>query len=50
MCLCIAATGVELLQLLHLTDHLEHLQRDECLDFLFAVGLVSEQLTHNCDS
>jgi hypothetical protein len=45
----IAATGVEVLQLLHLTDHPEHLQCDECLDFLFAVGLVSAQQTHSCD-
>jgi hypothetical protein len=39
---------VEVLQLLHLTDHLEHLQRDECLDFLFAVGLVSQQQQRTC--
>lgn len=36
------ATGAEALQLLHLSDHLEALQRDEFLDFLFAVGLVSQ--------
>jgi len=45
----ITAAGTEALQLLHLTDHLDQLQRDDCLDILFAVGLVSTPAAVLCD-
>lgn len=37
--------GEQALELLQLTGHLEDLQRDECLDVLFAVGLVRALFT-----